>query len=180
MRFASVFLLGLAAQPSTARKLFDIPPGAVAKVSIIDSTFRISGANATTFVTPKLEGFNEMPIMPAWSFLVESSTGTKVVFDLAVPPDAYNSYAPAVVQQLKDFGWDFRAEKHVADILKEGGVDLTEVESIIWSHYHFDHIGDISTFPLTTELVVGPGFSDTYLPAYPTNPNSTLLERYFM
>jgi len=68
----------------------------------------------------------------------------------------------------------------VADILKEGGVDLTEVESIIWSHYHFDHIGDISTFPLTTELVVGPGFSDTYLPAYPTNPNSTLLERYFM
>ncbi|KAK0725112.1 beta-lactamase-like protein [Lasiosphaeris hirsuta] len=173
----SAFLLGLAAPQVMAHKFFDIPPGAAGKVSIIDSTLRASGMQDYTFVTPKLEGFDELAKMPAWSFLVESSTGTKVVFDLAVPPDL--AYAPAVIDQLKSYGWDVQIDKHVAEILTEGGVNITEIGSVIWSHYHFDHIGDIATFPLTTEIVVGPGFSKAYLPAYPTNPNSTLLERYF-
>jgi len=161
------------------KKLFDVPSGATAKVSIIDTTLRVNGILSSSFVAPALEGFDTLPTMPAWSFLIESSTGRKIVFDLAVPPDPYNSYAPAVVQQLEGFGWDVQVEKHVADILADGGVNITEIESVVWSHYHFDHIGDITTFPTTTEIVVGPGFSDAYLPAYPTNPNSTLLEKYF-
>lgn len=47
------------------------------------------------------------------------------------------------------------------------------------SHYHWDHIGDMRTFPLSTELVVGPGFQETYLPAWPTNPDSPLRDDYF-
>jgi glyoxylase-like metal-dependent hydrolase (beta-lactamase superfamily II) len=44
------------------------------------------------------------------------------------------------------------------------------------SHWHFDHIGDPSTFPPTTELVVGPGTSAAKLPPWPENPSSTLTE----
>ena len=179
MRSDIIFLLGAAIPAATALKIFDIPPGATAKVSIIDSTFRVSGVLDTSFVAPKLEGFDKLPTLPGWSFLIEGSTGKRAVFDLAVPPDPYNSYAPAVLQQLEDSGWDVQVEKHVAEILEESGFNLTSIESIIWSHYHFDHIGDVATFPLTTEIVVGPGFSNAYLPAYPANPNSTLLERYF-
>lgn len=44
------------------------------------------------------------------------------------------------------------------------------------SHWHWDHIGDPSTFPKTTDLVVGPGFKDQFLPGAPTNPESPLRE----
>lgn len=178
MRFNPVVFLAVPA-PALAKKLFDVPPGAAAKVSIIDSTVRIGGAYDFIFVTPKLEGFDQLPTLPSLSFLIESPSGKKAVFDLAVPFDPLNSYAPAVVQQIVESGLEATVDKHVADILKDGGVNLSSVNSIIWSHYHYDHIGDIRTFPPSTELVVGPGFSEAYLPAYPTNPNSTLREDYF-
>jgi len=180
MRAASALIaLGLAALPALARDLFPIPPGATARVSIIDSTLQISNIPDTVFLTPKLKGLDIMPPAPAWCFLIESSTGQKAVFDLSVSPDPFNSYTPAIVQQLKDFGWDIQIKKHVAEVLEDGGVNLTEISSIIWSHWHFDHIGDVSTFPTTTEIVVGPGFKKAFLPAYPTNPESPLHERYF-
>ncbi|KAK0610765.1 beta-lactamase-like protein [Immersiella caudata] len=178
MHLTTALLLRLGVPTTLARKDFDVPPGAIAKVSIIDSTLRMNRLAASVFLTPALEGFDEFPPSPDWSFLIESSTGRKAVFDLGVPTDE-NSYSPAVLRQIEDLGFDFTVEKDVADILKEGGVKLTEVESIIWSHYHFDHIGDVATFPPTTEIVVGPGFSNAYLPGYPTNPNSTLMDRYF-
>lgn len=174
-----ILVFGLTALPAMAHRLFHIPPGAVGQVSIIDSTLRISQASTEFFLTPNLEGFDKMPTLPSWSFLVQSSTGRKVVFDLAVPRDPYNSYPPSVVAQLEALNWDAKVDKHVAEVLEEGGVNLTEIESIIWSHGHFDHTGDPSTFPTTTELVVGPGFKDASLPAYPADPESTLHERYF-
>ncbi len=175
----SILILGLAALPAMAGKLFGIPPGAASRVSIIDSTLRISHAPASFFLTPKLEGFDDLPTVPAWSFLIQSSTGKKAVFDLSVPPDPYNSYPPSVVRQLEELGWGVQVDKHVSQVLEDGGVNLTGISSIIWSHHHFDHTGDPSTFPATTELVVGPGFKDALLPAYPTNPDSALHERYF-
>lgn len=45
------------------------------------------------------------------------------------------------------------------------------------SHYHFDHTGDPTTFPSTTELVVGPGFKDAVLPGYPTKSDAPLREQ---
>lgn len=44
------------------------------------------------------------------------------------------------------------------------------------SHYHFDHTGDPSTFPSTTELVVGPGFKEATLPGFPTKADAPLRE----
>jgi hypothetical protein len=47
------------------------------------------------------------------------------------------------------------------------------------SHWHFDHIGDITTFPGSTEVVVGPGFKDAFLPGYPAKPDSPVREKDF-
>jgi ribonuclease BN (tRNA processing enzyme) len=46
--------------------------------------------------------------------------------------------------------------KDVADQLREEGVSLESIDAIIWSHHHFDHVGDPSVFPLSTALIVGP------------------------
>lgn len=48
------------------------------------------------------------------------------------------------------------------------------------SHWHWDHIGDPSSFPPTTALVVGQGFPDAMLPGYPANPQSPIRESDYM
>lgn len=44
------------------------------------------------------------------------------------------------------------------------------------SHWHWDHIGAPSTFPTTTDLVVGPGFKEAFCPGYPARKDSPILE----
>lgn len=88
-------------------------------------------------------------------------------------------------------------EKGVAEILEEGGVKPKDIKSIIWrfvglaiklmiqsaefhgSHSHFDHTGDPSTFPSSTELVVGPGFKESIMPGYPAEEDSAIRESYY-
>ena len=41
---------------------------------------------------------------------------------------------------------------------------------------HWDHVGDPSRFPPSTELVVGPGFKKAFVPGAPTNVKSPILE----
>ena len=71
----------------------------------------------------------------------------------------------------------------MADILDADeakmGVTSGDISAVIWSHHHWDHIGDMTTFPSSTDLILGPGFQKEYLPAYPTNENSALLESDF-
>jgi glyoxylase-like metal-dependent hydrolase (beta-lactamase superfamily II) len=71
-----------------------------------------------------------------------------------------------------------RVEKGVDEVLKEAGVRVKEggVDSVIWSHWHFDHIGDLSLLPFSTKIIVGPGFKANLLPGYPTNQENPLLE----
>jgi glyoxylase-like metal-dependent hydrolase (beta-lactamase superfamily II) len=162
----------------TSKALFDVPPGATAQVSIIDSTLRITNMPVTYLMTPAMEGFDKFRFLPTWSFLIQSSTGQKALFDLGVPPDT-TTFAPVVVDNLKKSGWTIEVKQHVADTLKDNGLNPAEIASVIWSHWHWDHIGDPSTFPGTTDLVVGPGFKDAFLPAYPANADSPVRESYF-
>ena len=57
--------------------------------------------------------------------------------------------------------------------LKIRSADIT---SVIWSHNHFDHTGDPSTFPPSTELVVGPGVRELSWPGWPSNRDAGVLD----
>lgn len=48
-----------------------------------------------------------------------------------------------------------------------------------YSHWHWDHLGDPSRFPSCTELVVGPGFKDSFLPGYPAKKDAPVRESDF-
>lgn len=72
-----------------------------------------------------------------------------------------------------------RIEKNINEILKEGVVDDQGISSLIWSHFHWDHIGDASLFPSSTEIVVGPSFKESFMPEYPTRQDSPLLDSDF-
>ena len=81
-----------------------------------------------------------------------------------------------IAQRITDGGWNLSIEKGIAEILHEGGIDPKEVQAIIWSHHHWDHTGDPSTFPPSTSLIVGPGFKAAFTPGYPQNQSSPILE----
>lgn len=80
------------------------------------------------------------------------------------------------MENVKKGGWKVKIDKNVADILPEHGVQTSEIEAIIWSHYHWDHTGDPSTFPSTTALIVGPGVIERFPKAYPTVKDARIHE----
>lgn len=116
---------------SSSRPSFHVPPGAVAKVSIIDSTLRLGGLPASMLTKPPIEGFDIFPAVPTWSFLVESPSGKKAVFDLGVHKDV-SKYIPKTQESIKKNGWKLDVKEHVADIIKRHGVDPNEIDSVIW------------------------------------------------
>lgn len=97
------------------------------------------------------------------------------MFDLGMRKDLEN-LSPHLLNHFEKRGAKVTVEKGVREILEDGGFDTEKLEAIIWSHWHFDHVGDPSTFPPHTALIVGPGFKEKVAPGYPVNPESTFLE----
>lgn len=81
---------------------------------------------------------------------------------------------PQIYEFIKN--GNITARQGVREQLEEHGVDGKDIEGIIWSHWHFDHIGDPSTFEKSTALIVGPGFKDAFTPGYPANVDSPIRE----
>ncbi|KAK3637374.1 hypothetical protein LTR56_013724 [Elasticomyces elasticus] len=146
------------------------------KVSCIDSTARLDIPMAP-FLQPDYVGHDRL-LGPCFSFLIEHPSKKPVLFDLAIRKDwdKLPSYPKWV-----EMKWNINVQKDVADVLRENSVDVDggAVDAVIWSHHHWDHVGNPQTFPGSTHLVVGPGFMGAHTPGYPTNKDATLLESDF-
>ncbi|KAL4981647.1 hypothetical protein BDW68DRAFT_183302 [Aspergillus falconensis] len=155
-------------------------------VYVIDSTTTLH-LNPSLFWTPEIPGLTGLEA-PALSFLISNEAQDRhVLFDLGVRSDWENS-APATVDLITRTT-RVTVVKGVAEILDENyhrvreGQDESEkcairsadIESLIWSHHHFDHTGDPSTFPSHTSLVVGPGVKDVW-PGYPSDKTAAVLD----
>ena len=132
-------------------------------------------SNIKRFMTPDVPGFDQIAKVPSNCFLLEHPSGRKVVWDLGIRSD-YLNYAPRIATYLPSTGYTFEHHGDVIDQIREGGVNLEDVEAVIWSHWHWDHIGDPSRFPASTDLIVGPGFREHMTPGAPISPDSPLLE----
>ncbi|KAK3940208.1 N-acyl homoserine lactonase AttM [Diplogelasinospora grovesii] len=142
---------------------------------------RVIDTNTLLHLNPKLFWHPEIPNFdgihaPIYCFLI--SNGTRhVIFDLGVRPD-WQNYAPRVVSLVEATttvtpGTDVSS---VLDADTSGlGIRTADIEAVIWSHNHFDHIGDMSRFPHSTDLVVGPGVRAASWPGYPSDPNALVL-----
>lgn len=153
-----------------------IPPSRhTVDVSIINTSATIRGIEARSFFAPPIDDHRWMAA-PVFAFLIRHrGLNRSLVYDLGVRKD-WQNLSPPMLSRLRAHGWTLHVEKDVREILDEGGVDGNSIEAIVWSHHHFDHIGNPATFGRNTSLIVGPGFRERWLPGYPTNPSSTILE----
>ncbi|KAJ7777353.1 beta-lactamase-like protein [Mycena metata] len=132
---------------------------------------------SVSLIGPVLPGRGTI-LFSDYAFLIEhTKSGKRLMFDLGTRIDPMN-YAPSVVNKLFTQGivQIKSPTKDIFAFLAEGGIALDSIRTVIWSHSHFDHVGDMSKFPNATELVIGP---ETETATYPQVASASLLASDF-
>ncbi|KAJ6475772.1 beta-lactamase-like protein [Mycena vitilis] len=105
----------------------------------------------------------EVVVCPSIAFVLRhSSSGAQLVFDLGIPRNT-EPLPPAVKAVI--------AKYVPVQSLQKGGLAPAEVETVMLSHLHFDHIGDHSPFTRAT-FVIGGDIQDELRTGYPHTPSS--------
>ncbi|KAJ7717790.1 hypothetical protein B0H16DRAFT_1700848 [Mycena metata] len=150
-------------------------PSSTATVSV--TAFNIVDARtvsvlANTLMKPVGAG-HELFRFPIFTFLItHAALGRRVLFDLGVRKDLENT-ALAVAADVRAGLIVMPVERDFVEQLGDYGVDAGSISAAIWSHAHFDHIGDVSKFPASTDLVFGVG---TPCETRPSHPHAMLME----
>ena len=98
---------------------------------------------------------NHRATVPSLSFLVRHPTHGNIIFDLGLARDV-TSYEPAMQTHISNRQPTIH-RPDTRDSLLKGGLDpAKDVDVVILSHVHWDHIGTPSDFP-RAEFVVGSG-----------------------
>ncbi|KAL1894029.1 hypothetical protein Sste5346_006171 [Sporothrix stenoceras] len=145
------------------------------RVRMLDTT-SVMSLHAFSFVDPVMPG-HELMSVTTMAFLIENERlGKKAMFDLGTRKDYWNS-PPMTLRRIQDAIPGVRIDKDVTEILQEKDIPLKEIDDIIWSHSHWDHMGSPHLFPHSTNLNYGKGTG--IFPAYPHTPDSNLNEDDF-
>lgn len=117
---------------------------------------------------------NDVRRVPSMSWLLEHEpTGQKVIFDLGIRKDIEN-YTPAVVERLQSVIKSEVPEDVFTSLAQKHADPQSDIRAVIFSHLHYDHIGDPSKFGPETEFLIGPGAKELLHGAdsYPCNAHS--------
>jgi glyoxylase-like metal-dependent hydrolase (beta-lactamase superfamily II) len=114
---------------------------------------------------------------PDYVFLIEHpASGTTYIFDLGMRKDLENLPPTLVKNVLPKFKCEPQSP---ADILKQHGTASQQPENIkavIFSHMHFDHVGDGAQAGFHhAELWIGPTCCTYARPGYPVDPDAPTL-----
>ena len=116
--------------------------------------------------------------LPTFAFYIYNKNLNKhILFDNGARKDWWN-YPPRMAQSCYRTA-GIRVKAEVCDILAAGGVDPNMISAVVWSHWHWDHIGNIQRFPRSTDVVVGPGFRKDFFPGFPASKDGFFYEADF-
>ena len=138
----------------------------------------LPGPNAPNFSSDdgSKKGVRETFFVPDFVFLIEhAATGAKYIFDLGMRRDLENSTPAVKKTMLPNFECSPEAP---ADILRAHGTaeqQPSAVKAVIFSHLHFDHIGDFGRDGFSkAEIWLGPSTCTSFRPGYPADTNSAV------
>ncbi|RKL50439.1 hypothetical protein BFJ70_g1600 [Fusarium oxysporum] len=142
-----------------------IPPSETSvDVSIIDTKSYFGPFGVEYFLKPGPVGAHKTVGAAFYCFLVHHKpSNTRLLFDLALRKDVEN-LSRSMHKSIEQGGWEVNVPTDIADILSSNTVPLESINGIVWSHHHWDHIGDPSTFPSTTSLIAEKWLSRTLSP----------------
>ncbi|PGH03580.1 hypothetical protein GX51_04006 [Blastomyces parvus] len=141
-------------------------PDAVVSLSLL------SGGHIHLAGEEFVHGATETLICPSMAWLLtHRATGANLLFDLGLRKDAHN-YIPPVAERIRTGRVTISVPEDVFDSLARARVDpATDVDAVIFSHLHYDHVGDPGRFcGERTRFVVGPGTVETVLSGPRTYP----------
>ncbi|KAJ7578411.1 hypothetical protein C8J56DRAFT_1059867 [Mycena floridula] len=119
---------------------------------------------AVDFVFPVIPGRENLEIN-MYAFLIQhSKTGKRAMFDLGLRKDFNNSSPFWTSSGLLD---SVIIEQDIVTQLHNGNISLESIESVFWSH------SDMTLWPNSTKLFIGP---ETDTTTFPTFPNASLLD----
>ncbi|KAI0868623.1 beta-lactamase-like protein [Hypoxylon argillaceum] len=145
-------------------------------VSIIETGTTLKGMYSSMFVEPDIPG-HEYLVAPCLSFLIQRPTQNRtLVFDLGIKKDWKNWPKPVYESIINTIGATPVVSKDVRETLDEHGFDTKNIEGVIWSHSHLDHVGDPSIFEPSTKIIVGRGTKDHVFPGYPAKEEAAFNE----
>lgn len=118
---------------STGAPKLNIPPSnQTVRVSIIDTTVRCR-IPVWVFMPKPIAGHDFLDC-PAYAFLVEHSSGQKVLFDLGVRKDI-EGFAPAIHEGILNKGLMLEVQEDIGTILeKDGRVGVGDIGAVIWRY----------------------------------------------
>ncbi|OAP59379.1 hypothetical protein AYL99_06677 [Fonsecaea erecta] len=98
---------------------------------------------ASKFLADAKEG--EKLTMPSMAFLIQHpASKSKIVFDLSIRKDL-TKYHPGLQKHLKTRN-PLSSQDDVKSALALGNVDVSQIDFVIMSHVHWDHVGTPSDF----------------------------------
>ncbi|KAH9850220.1 beta-lactamase-like protein [Lenzites betulinus] len=116
----------------------------------------------------------EVYACPSLAFSIRhAQSGAHLVFDLGLRRNIAS--LPPLVQGYVAKVMPYTVPQSVDESLAKGGIDPKDVQTVVVSHVHFDHIGDPTPFPNAT-FVLGEPSRELLANGYPANPKSDILQ----
>ncbi|KAH7886197.1 beta-lactamase-like protein [Phlebopus sp. FC_14] len=110
----------------------------------------------------------EGSVVPSFAFLLQHPSHGKLLFDLGLRKHG-DGYPPTLKENLEVFSVD--CSQDIVDQLRAGGTEPGDVKYVIYSHLHFDHVGDLTPFHHAT-VVMSADARERVESAYPHNTHS--------
>ncbi|KAI5850255.1 beta-lactamase-like protein [Morchella snyderi] len=125
--------------------------------------------------TPE-DGDEAVPL-PVWVFYIyHPEKKIQALWDLGIAKDS-SKIAPSIREMVAAV-MKPTIIQDAAEILTSNGISPADIDYILISHSHVDHIGDPSKFPNAT-MILGKGTQAYCRPGWPINPDSEFVEENF-